>query len=224
MKTAVQAVLTSIVGLAVFLLLVFLPAGTFDYWRGWTFIVVFALATMIPSVYLAATNPAALQRRMQAGPAAESRPLQKIIITFAFVSMAAMIVVSALDYRFGWSAVPAAVSVVGDVLVGAGLLVSMITTIQNGYAAANINVESGQKVVSTGVYSVVRHPMYFGNVVMMIGVPLALGSYWALLFVIPGLAVLATRILNEEKALAQELDGYDEYTHEVHYRLVPGVW
>ena len=224
MKTAIQASLTSLVGFAVFLALVFLPAGTFDYWRGWTFIGVFALATMIPSVYLAATNPAALQRRMQAGPAAESRPLQKIIITFAFVSMAAMIVVSALDYRFGWSAVPAAVSVVGDVLVGAGLLVSMITTIQNGYAAANINVESGQKVVSTGVYSVVRHPMYFGNVVMMIGVPLALGSYWALLFVIPGLAVLATRILDEEKALAQELDGYDEYTHEVHYRLVPGVW
>jgi len=224
MKTAVQAVLTSVVGFAAFLLLVFLPAGTFDYWRGWTFIVVFALATMIPSAYLAATNPAALQRRMQAGPAAESRPLQKLIITFAFVSMAAMIVVSALDYRFGWSAVPAAVSVIGDVLVGAGLSIAMITTIQNGYAAANISVESGQKVVSTGVYSVVRHPMYFGNVVMMIGVPLALGSYWALLFVIPGLAVLATRILDEEKALASELDGYDEYTHKVHYRLVPGVW
>jgi len=224
MKTAIQAVTTSIIGMAVFLLLVFLPAGTFDYWRGWTFLVVFAVATMVPSVYLAVTNPAALQRRMQAGPAAESRPLQKVIITFAFVSMGAMIVVSALDYRFGWSSVPAAVSVAGDVLVGAGLLIAMITTIQNGYAAANINVESGQKVVSTGVYSVVRHPMYFGNVVMMIGVPLALGSYWALTFVIPGLAVLATRILDEEKALTQDLDGYDEYTEKVHYRLVPGVW
>ena len=224
MKTAMQAVLTSAVGFAVFLLLVFLPAGTFDYWRGWAFIVVFAVATVIPSVYLAATNPAALQRRMQAGPAAESRPLQKVIITFAFISMGAMIVVSALDYRFGWSSVPAAVSVAGDVLVGVGLLIAMITTIQNGYAAANINVESGQQVVSTGVYSVVRHPMYFGNVVMMIGVPLALGSYWALLFVIPGLCVLAAPILDEEKALRQDLDGYDEYTHKVHYRLVPGVW
>jgi protein-S-isoprenylcysteine O-methyltransferase Ste14 len=224
MKTAIQVTATSLIGLAVFLLLVFLPAGTFDYWRGWLFIVVFALATTIPSVYLATTNPAALQRRMQAGPAAESRPLQKVIITFAFVSMAAMIVVSALDYRFGWSAVPAAVSVIGDVLVGAGLLIAMITTIQNGYAAANINVESGQTVVSTGVYSVVRHPMYFGNVVMMVGVPLALGSYWALLFVIPGLAVLATRILDEEKVLRHDLDGYEEYTQTVHYRLVPGVW
>jgi protein-S-isoprenylcysteine O-methyltransferase Ste14 len=224
MKTALRAVSTSVAGFAVFLLLVFLPAGTFDYWRGWAFIVVFALATLIPSVYLAVTNPAALQRRMQAGPAAETRPLQKVIITFAFVSMGAMIVVSALDYRFGWSSVPAAVSVVGDVLVGVGLLIAMITTIQNGYAAANINVEADQPVVSTGVYSVVRHPMYFGNVVMMFGVPLALGSYWALLFVIPGLCVLAARILDEEKVLRQDLDGYDEYTNKVPYRLVPGVW
>jgi protein-S-isoprenylcysteine O-methyltransferase Ste14 len=161
---------------------------------------------------------------MQAGPAAETRPLQKAIITFAFLSMGAMIVVSVLDYRFGWSSVPAAISVIGDVLVGAGLLIAMITTIQNGYAAANVKVESQQKVVSTGVYSVVRHPMYFGNVVMMIGVPLSLGSYWALLFVIPGLAVLATRILDEEKLLSLELTGYREYAQRVHYRLVPGVW
>jgi protein-S-isoprenylcysteine O-methyltransferase Ste14 len=224
MKIAVQTVTSSITGLGVFLLLVFLPAGTFDYWRGWAFIAVFAAATLIPSVYLAATNPAALQRRMQAGPAAETRPLQKAIITFAFLSMGAMIVASALDYRFGWSSVPAAVSVVGDVLVGAGLLIAMISTIQNGYAAANVKVESEQTVVSTGVYSVVRHPMYFGNVVMMIGVPLSLGSYWALLFVIPGLAVLATRILDEEKLLSLELTGYREYAQRVHYRLVPGVW
>jgi protein-S-isoprenylcysteine O-methyltransferase Ste14 len=224
MKTALQATSTSIIGFGVFLVLVFLPAGTFDYWRGWAFIAVFAVATTIPSVYLAATNPAALKRRMQAGPTAESRPLQKIIITFAFLSMGAMIVVSALDWRFGWSSASGAVSIIGDVLVGVGLLIAMITTIQNGYAAANINVESDQTVVSTGVYSVVRHPMYFGNVVMMIGVPLALGSYWGLLFVIPGLAVLATRILDEEKVLTTELSGYRDYAQAVHYRLVPYVW
>jgi|EndMetStandDraft_3_1072993.scaffolds.fasta_scaffold10392_4 protein-S-isoprenylcysteine O-methyltransferase Ste14 len=224
MKIALQAVTSSVVGFAAFLLMVFLPAGTFDYWRGWAFIAVFAVSTILPSIYLAATNPAALKRRMQAGPAAETRPLQKIIITVAFFSIGGMIVVSALDFRFGWSSVPAAVSVVGDVLVAVGLLIAMITTIQNGYAAANINVESDQTVVSTGLYSVVRHPMYFGNVVLMIGVPLALGSYWGLLFVIPGLVVLATRILDEEKVLAHELTGYTDYEQRVHYRLVPGVW
>jgi protein-S-isoprenylcysteine O-methyltransferase Ste14 len=224
MKTALQSPATSVIGFAVFLLMVFWPAGTFDYWRGWAFISVFAAATLLPSIYLAKTNPAALKRRMQAGPAAETRPLQKIIITFAFLSLGAMIIVSALDFRFGWSSVPAAVSVVGDVLVGVGLLIAMITTIQNGYAAANINVEFDQEVVSTGFYALVRHPMYFGNVVLMLGIPLALGSYWGLLFAVPGLAVLATRILDEEKVLTQELTGYREYVRRVHYRLLPYVW
>jgi protein-S-isoprenylcysteine O-methyltransferase Ste14 len=109
-------------------------------------------------------------------------------------------------------------------LVAVGLLISMITTIQNGYAAANIKVESDQKVVSTGFYALVRHPMYFGNVVLMVGVPLALGSYWGLLFVIVGLVVLAVRILDEEKVLAQQLSGYSDYEQQVHYRLVPYVW
>src|SRR6185312_17189767 len=105
MKVAIQATASGLIGLVVFGLLVFWPAGTFDYWQGWAFIAVFAAATTIPSIYLAATNPAALKRRMQAGPAAETRLLQKIIITLAFLSMAAMIVVSALDFRFGWSSV-----------------------------------------------------------------------------------------------------------------------
>jgi protein-S-isoprenylcysteine O-methyltransferase Ste14 len=224
MKIAVQAIWSGVIGLVVFGLLVFWPVGTFNYWQGWTFIAVFAASTTLPSLYLAATNPAALKRRMQAGPAAETRLLQKIIITFAFLAMGATIVVSALDFRFGWSSVPAAVSVVGDVLVAVGLGISMLTTIQNGYAAANITVESGQELVSTGMYSVVRHPMYFGNVVLMIGIPLALGSYWGLLFVIPGLVVLATRILDEEQVLTQQLAGYRDYAQRVHYRLVPYVW
>jgi protein-S-isoprenylcysteine O-methyltransferase Ste14 len=223
-KILVQAGFTSIVGLVVFGLLVFLPAGTFDYWQGWTFVAVFAAATLIPSVYLAVKNPDALRRRMQAGPGAEERPLQKLIIAFAFVAMAAMIVVSALDHRFGWSTVPAAVSIVGDVLVAAGLLIAMLVTIQNGYAAANVEVESGQQLSSTGWYRFVRHPMYFGNVVLMIGVPLALGSYWALLIIVAGLAVLALRINDEEALLKQDLSGYREYTQKVRYRLVPYVW
>jgi protein-S-isoprenylcysteine O-methyltransferase Ste14 len=224
MKFAIQALTSGLIGLVVFGLLVFWPAGTFDYWQGWAFIAVFAASTTIPSIYLAATNPAALRRRMQVGPAAEARPLQKIIITIAFLTMGAMIVVSALDSRFGWSSVPAAVSVVGDALVAVGLLIAMITTIQNGYAAANIKVESAQTVVSTGGYSVVRHPMYFGNVVLMIGIPLALGSYWGLLATVLAVPILALRIDDEEKMLRQELDGYDEYTQKVHYRLVPGIW
>jgi protein-S-isoprenylcysteine O-methyltransferase Ste14 len=224
MKTVVRATITSVVGAALFALLVFLPAGTVAYWRGWAFIAVFSAATLIPSAYLAVKNPDALRRRMQAGPGAETRPLQKVIIAFAFLSMGAMIVVSALDVRLGWSRVPDAVSVLGLVLVGAGLTIAMLVTIQNGYAAANVKVESGQQLSSTGWYGFVRHPMYFGNVVLMVGIPLALGSYWGLLIVVAGLAVLAFRITDEESLLMRQLAGYREYTQKVHYRLVPYVW
>ena len=135
-----------------------------------------------------------------------------------------MIVISALDFRFGWSTVAAAVSVVGLVLVAAGLTIAMLVTIQNGYAAANVKIESGQQLSSTGWYGFVRHPMYFGNVILMIGAPLALGSYRGLLIVVVGLAVLAVRINDEEALLKQELAGYPDYMGRVHYRLVPYVW
>jgi protein-S-isoprenylcysteine O-methyltransferase Ste14 len=210
-------------GLAAFGLLLFLPAGTFHYWQAWVFLAVFALSTWIPSVYLMRTNPAALQRRMR-GPLAETRKLQRIVIAVIFVCFPAMFVVSALDHRFGWSTVPASMSLVGDALVATGLILDMLVVIQNGYAAVNVVVESGQRLISSGLYGLVRHPMYTGNVILMLGVPLALGSYWGLIFVIPGLIVLILRIRDEEDLLAHELSGYREYTHQVRYRLMPYVW
>lgn len=224
MKDIGKGLVSAALGLVTFGLLLFLPAGTLHYWQAWAFLAVFALTTWIPSVYLMRTNPAALERRMRAGPLAETRALQRIVITVVFICFPAMFVVSAVDRRFGWSQVPAAVSLVGDVLVALGLGIAMLVIIQNGFAAANVTVEAGQKVVSTGLYALVRHPMYVGNVVMMTGTPLALGSYWGLLFVIPGVLVLVVRILDEEKLLAQKLPGYREYTQRVQYRLVPHLW
>jgi protein-S-isoprenylcysteine O-methyltransferase Ste14 len=224
MKTVGKLVLSSILGIAACFLMLFLPAGTFDYWQALVFLAVFTLATWIPSLYLLRNNPAALERRMRAGPIAEARTLQRIIISIAFSSLVAMIVLSAIDHRFGWSSVPATVCLVGDVLVAIGLSLAMLVVIQNAYAAANITVETEQKLVSTGLYGLVRHPMYTGNIIMMVGIPLALGSYWGLVFVLPGLVVLALRIRDEEALLAEELSGYREYAQHVHYRLVPYVW
>lgn len=224
MKNVAKLVAFAVVGLLVLGLLLFVPAGTFDYWQAWLFMVVFVVSTWTPSVYLLRTNPAALQRRMRGGPTAEPRPLQKLVIAFSFLSLFAMVVVSVLDHRFGWSSVPATISVAGDILVAAGLGVAMLVVFQNSYAAATVRVETDQKLVSTGLYGLVRHPMYAGNVIMMVGIPLALGSYWGLIFVIPGLIMLALRIRDEEKLLTSQLAGYREYTEQVHYRLVPYVW
>lgn len=224
MKVAFQAVLTAIVGLVFLSLVLFLPAGTFDYWQAWLFIVVFTTATMVPSIYLAVKDPAALRRRMHAGPGAETRMTQKIAVTGVFATGIASMVVSALDYRFGWSAVPVWLVIVGDVLVAFGLTMAEFVVVQNSYAAANITVEQGQELVSTGLYGIVRHPMYAGAMIMSVGTPLALASFWGLLTLVPTFLLLAVRILDEEKALAQELPGYRDYMKGVRYRLVPCVW
>ncbi len=224
MKIALQAVGSSLAGLVLFGLLLFLPAGTFGYWQAWVLIAVFTISTTGLSIYLLVTNPAVLQRRMHAGPTAETRTVQKIASSGLFVSFAAVMVLSALDHRFGWSPVPTAVSLAGDVLVVLGLGIGSLVVVQNSYAAANITVEEDQKVVSTGQYGLVRHPMYLGALIMLVGFPLALGSYWGLVVLIPIAIVFVVRVIDEEKALNQELAGYPDYTQQVHYRLVPYVW
>jgi protein-S-isoprenylcysteine O-methyltransferase Ste14 len=224
MNTAGKGLISAIVGLGAFGVMLFAPAGTLHYWQGWAFLAVFAASGWIPSIYVLHTNPAALERRMHAGPLAETRTLERIVITVLFVCFPALLIVSAFDHRFGWSAVPVAVSVIGDVLVGVGMGIAMAVVIQNGYAAANITVEEDQPLVSTGLYGLVRHPMYTGCVIMMTGVPLALGSYWGLLLVVPCLVVLTLRIHDEEDLMSHELRGYREYTQQVRYRLVPYLW
>jgi protein-S-isoprenylcysteine O-methyltransferase Ste14 len=224
MKTAFKLVASSIIGLVVLGLILFVPAGTLPYWQAWVFIAVFTVATIVPSLYLGRTDPAALQRRMHGGPLAEARTVQKFIIIGAFLGLFAMMALSAYDHRVGWSPVPAAVCIIGDVLVVAGLTVGMLVVIQNSYAAATVRVEAGQKLASSGLYRLVRHPMYAANLILMVGIPLALGSYWGLLLLIPGSLVLVFRILDEEKMLTQELAGYREYAQRVRYRLMPCVW
>jgi len=224
MKLAVQMTCSVAFGIAFFGLALFWPAGTFHYWQAWVFIAIFMGSSIVPSAYLAVKNPAALQRRMHAGPTAESRPAQRIIITATVLLVAATLVISAFDHRFGWSNVPLAFVVIGDVLVAVGLIVAQLVIIQNGYASAKITVEADQPLVSTGLYGVVRHPMYLGVVVNMVGTPLALDSLWGFVTVALAVPVLAARIVDEERMLVDELTGYPEYTTRVRSRLIPYVW
>ena len=224
MKLLVQAVAASLFGMVFFGVFLFWPAGTFAYWQAWGFIAVFTAVSSGPTVYLGLRKPEVLRRRMHAGPIAETRTAQKIAIVGIITMVIAVLVVSALDHRFGWSQVPTPVVVVGGVLVAFGLGMATMAVNQNSHAAATIRVEADQPVISTGLYGIVRHPMYAGALIMIVGMPLALDSYWGLVPVLPAVAVLAFRIDDEEKMLRDELAGYDEYTGQVRYRLVPGVW
>ncbi|WP_237572224.1 methyltransferase family protein [Mycolicibacterium lacusdiani] len=224
MKLALKTIAAMAFSVVFFGAALFVPAGTVDYWQAWVFIAVFLTATMVPSAYLAVRDPAALARRMKAGPTAETRPAQRIVMSATVLLVVATLVVSALDHRFGWSSVPLWLIVVGDVLVVGGLVLSQLVVVQNSYAAATITVEADQPLVSTGLYGVVRHPMYLGALIMMVGMPPALDSLWGLVVVAAALPVLAARILDEEKMLRQELPGYPEYVSRVRKRLVPGVW
>ena len=150
--------------------------------------------------------------------------MQKVVAAGVYVLVAALLVFSALDHRFGWSPVPAAVSLAGAALVAIGLGIAIFTFIENRYAAATVTLEEGQKVVSTGLYGLVRHPMYMGAVIMMAGIPLALDSWWGLAVLVPCLFGVTLRIRDEERMLTSELNGYLEYTQKVHRRLVPYVW
>jgi protein-S-isoprenylcysteine O-methyltransferase Ste14 len=224
MSNALRVTLSSFASLVCFMLLLFLPAGTLNYWQGWAFLGVFAMVSLVPTLYLGRIDPATVERRMHAGPAAETRVVQKAVVAGIVLSFIGMLVVAGLDRRFGWSSVPAGVSVLGLIMVAIGLGTAMLVVFQNRYAAANIVVEKDQPLVTTGLYGIVRHPMYSGSVIMMIGMPLGLGSYWALLVAIAALVLLVIRIVDEEKMLTQELTGYRDYMQKVQYRLLPLAW
>ncbi len=222
---ALRVATSAVIGLVVFGALLFLPAGTVRYWQGWVFLAVFTVCTLVPSIYLAVRYPAALERRLKAGPTAETRPAQRIIMFVAVPAFAGIIVVSVLDWRLGWSTVPVWLVIVGDILLAAGLLVSQLVVVQNNYAGSTITVEQDQPLVSSGLYRLVRHPMYSAGLVLTVGIPPSLGSLWGLVIVaVTFPPVLVARVLDEEEALIDKLAGYREYRERVRYRLIPGIW
>lgn len=224
MQLFLRTLRTAIIGIAVFAIIIFVPAGTLRYWQGWAFIIVFAISTNIIGIYLALYDPVLLERRKKVGPMAEKRPLQKIVITLCIAVFLAVLIFSPLDWRFGWSQVPAWLSLLGDALVALGLMIDLRVFAENSYGASTIEKMEGQTIITTGPYALVRHPMYVGVLIMFLGIPLALGSWWGLLLVLAIVPILMLRVVDEEKMLRGELKGYETYMHDVRYRLLPGVW
>jgi protein-S-isoprenylcysteine O-methyltransferase Ste14 len=204
--------------------LLFLPAGTFDYWQAWVFIAVFVACNLPLTIWVAINDPQLLERRMRAGPAAEKEKSQKIIVTIAFLAFAGELLIPGLDHRFGWSDVPTSIVILGNALIVLSYIGFYFVFRENTYGAATVRVEENQRVISTGPYAIVRHPMYAAALILMLGIPLALGSWWGLLALVPGVPALVWRILDEERLLKRDLPGYAEYMQRMRFRLIPGFF
>jgi len=204
--------------------LLFGTAWTFDYWHAWAYLFVFAASCALITAYLWKKDPELLARRVNAGSGAEKEKSQKLIQRYASLAFIGMLVLPSVDHRFSWSVVPLPVVIAGDILVALGFLVVFLVFKENTFTAATIEVAPNQKVVSTGPYAIVRHPMYSGALVMLFGTPLALGSWWGLLMLFPMTFSIAFRVVNEESFLSKNLSGYKHYCQMVRYRLAPFIW
>ena len=220
-----RAIRGTLLGTAAFFSLIFVPAWTLKYWQGWAFLATLLVPTILVTIYMALYDRKLLESRLRLGPTVEKRSTQKIIVIIGSLVYVAAIVIMVFDHRFGWSAaVPVWLSLLGDALAALGILIYFLVIRENHYAASTVQVAEGQTVVSTGPYAIVRHPMYSGAILVFIGMPLALGSWWGLFFVPLFIAGFAWRLLDEEKFLRANLPGYAEYMRKVRYRLLPHIW
>jgi protein-S-isoprenylcysteine O-methyltransferase Ste14 len=204
--------------------MIFLAAGSLRYWQGWLFWLHFAAWTAGGTLYFLERDPALVARRLRAGPTAEKEPAQKRIQLFTSIVLCAIFLVSGFDQRLGWSAMPVSALIAGHLLMALGYLAIFVVFAENSFAASTIEVGAGQTVVTSGPYALVRHPMYAGALLMFLGVPLALGSWWGLMPVVLLAAALVVRLQDEESYLVRHLPGYEAYRRKLRWRLVPGLW
>lgn len=210
--------------LAIMALLAFGPNPSPAYWQALIFLPLFVGASLALNLYLARQNPELLARRLSIGPIAEKEPAQRYVMLFILLNAMALVAIPALDRRMNGSHMPPAVSLIGDLLVLGGWLVIFLVFRENAFASATIELAPDQRVISTGPYAYVRHPMYAGALLMLVGAPLALGSWWGLIPAAGIVAALIVRIVHEERFLSANLEGYAAYRRKTPARLLPRVW
>lgn len=201
--------------------LIFVPAGDFEFTLGWLYWSSFCIPTLFITVYFLKKNPALIERRVMP---TETRPKQIIGQSVAALLFGGIIVIPAVDHRMGWTAVPFTVAILSDIGVVAGFFVVFEVFRENAFASRAIETMEEQKVIKTGLYAIVRHPMYSGASLIIIATPLALNSLSGITISATLLAIIIFRLLDEEKMLSKELAGYEEYCKETKYRLIPHIW
>ncbi|MDL2400029.1 methyltransferase family protein [Rhizobium mayense] len=219
----VKAWLSLVISFALITLALLLSAGTVLYWQAWVYLGV-GVVSSIPLTLYIVSDPILLENRTKAGPGAEQRLTQKIIVFVAAIPGIATFVVPGLDHRFGWSSVPPWLSIAGNLLILLSMWMVYRVFKENSFGSATVEIGKDQKVISTGPYAIVRNPMYSSAAAYFIGMSLALGSYWALIPAIFTILGLVWRLFDEEKFLAENLSGYSEYCAKVRWHLIPGVF
>ena len=207
----------SLIWLAVF----FLPAGTFAFWEAWVVLAILFIPMALSFPYWLKNDPEVVERRSKTS---EKESEQKLIVKILSLCFILTFLIPGFDKRFEWSIVPTPVVIVADILVMFGYGICFLVIRENRFASRTVEVEQEQSVISSGLYAIVRHPMYLGVLLMCISLPLALGSYWAMIPALLIIPVLVARIRNEESVLIRELKGYREYLQKTKYRLIPGIW
>lgn len=218
--SAFKAYLVPVIIMIVMGLVLFLPAGSLEYWEAWIWWSIISAITLLITTYFVKRNPDLLSRRMKVK---EEEPQPGIIKILSFLSLLAYLV-PGFDYRYHWSAVPVWLIIAANSLVLLGYIFIFLVFKENSYASTVIQVEEDQQVIKTGPYAIVRHPMYTGLLIMQLFTPLALGSYWALIFSFLFIPTIIFRIRKEEAMLSRDLPGYTEYLNKIPYRLVPSIW
>jgi protein-S-isoprenylcysteine O-methyltransferase Ste14 len=205
-------------------LLLFLPAWSLTYVEGWVFIGLLGALSGAITLYLAVYDPQLLERRLKAGPGAEQERSQKIIQIITSAMLCAMAVVAGFDHRWRWSEIPLIVVIIADIAFVLAFALIFVVFRENTYTSGVIEIAEGQRVISSGPYAIVRHPMYTGGIIFMLAAPLMLGSWWALIPAVVVCGGIVVRLLDEERFLARNLPGYADYRQRVRWRLLPGVW
>ncbi len=221
MKLLLNALIKYIAGFILVGILLFLPAGTLAYFNGWLFMGLLFVPMLILGVVLLIKAPELLNKRLNAK---EKQNTQKSVVAFSGLIFLAGFIVAGLDFRFGWSSVHIALIIIASLVLLVSYLLYGVVMKQNAYLSRTIEVQEGQKVVDTGLYGIVRHPMYTATILLFLSIPLVLGSWFSLIVFAFYPVIIVVRIVNEEKVLTEELSGYAEYKKRVKYRLIPFVW
>jgi protein-S-isoprenylcysteine O-methyltransferase Ste14 len=221
-------ILRTIAGFIALLLILglalFAPAGSFSFWQAWVYLATFAACTILITAYLMRNDQRLLASRVNAGPTAETQKFQQIIQSLASLFFVGLFIVPGLDFRLHWSQVPAAGSLISDAMVALGFFIVFLVFRENSFTSAIIEVSDEQRVISSGPYGLVRHPMYSGASVLLLFTSPALGSWLGIPCAVAVILVVVARSVAEEKFLLANLRGYEEYRRKVPYRLIPFIW